>query len=186
MQVIGLVLKYQSSIIFQFRLFPGKTNEIFFSKNSQNPIIRPFSAFFAQILTEMNFSGKRALSVSEYSSYLPPCKKEKIIMTHSWKTDRETFLWKKVLPVSEYSSYLPLCKKSKKNNDPFLKQPDRQADLFLEKRALSASEYSSYLPSCKKSETNNDPFLIQTDRQTFFWKDGGQKKKERKKEKTLQ
>ena len=136
--------------------------------------------------TDRPFSGKRALSVSEYSSYLPPCKKEKIIMTHSWKTDRETFLWKKVLPVSEYSSYLPLCKKSKKNNDPFLKQPDRQADLFLEKRALSASEYSSYLPSCKKSETNNDPFLIQTDRQTFFWKDGGQKKKERKKEKTLQ
>ena len=100
MQVIGLVLKYQSSIIFQFRLFPGKTNEIFFSKNSQNPIIRPFSAFFAQILTEMNFSGKKGLYHFLNTPVIYHCAKNpKKIMTHSLNslTDRQIFFWKKGL-----------------------------------------------------------------------------------------
>ena len=137
MQVIGLVLKYQSSIIFQFRLFPGKTNENFFSKNSQNPIIRPFSAFFAQILTEMNFSGKKGLYHFLNIPVIYHCAKNPKTNNDSFlkQTDRQTFFWKKGSVSFWILQLSTTVQKRKNNNDPFLK--DRPRDFFMEKSAAS-------------------------------------------------
>ena len=137
LQVIGLVLKYQSSIIFQFRLFPGKTNEIFFSKNSQNPIIRPFSAFFAQILTEMNFSGKKGLYHFLNIPVIYHCAKNPKTNNDSFlkQTDRQTFFWKKGSVSFWILQLSTTVQKRKNNNDPFLK--DRPRDFFMEKSVAS-------------------------------------------------
>ena len=82
-----------NSTSFFFRLFPGKTNDKFFKKSK-------ITYLFVQIWGKINFPRKRALSVFKYQFYLPPCKNQKKLVTHSWEkcqtigqTERDRQLW---------------------------------------------------------------------------------------------
>ena len=61
-----------NNISFHFKLFPGKTNNNFFSKNPKGSILR---FFFPKVGQNSIFLEKRALSDFKHSNYLPSCKK---------------------------------------------------------------------------------------------------------------
>ena len=62
-------------LVFIIDYFQEKLTWPNFSKNPKNPVLGSFWALLPKFGPKMNFPGKRALSVFQYSNYLPLCQK---------------------------------------------------------------------------------------------------------------
>ena len=72
LQCLGLVMKYQKTISFHFRLFLRKTNEVF--QNQKTLFWSHFGPSLPKFVQKLIFLGKRAVCFT-YPNYLPSSKK---------------------------------------------------------------------------------------------------------------
>ena len=78
---------------FHFRLFPQRTNNKTFQKNTRKLFWGHFGPFFPNMGKNTFSWKKRTLSVFKYSNHLPSQKKSEKTKKHSWvtcRTDRRT------------------------------------------------------------------------------------------------
>ena len=88
---IGLVMKYQKTISFHFRLFLRKTNEVF--QNQKTLFWSHFGPSLPKFVQKLIFLGKRALSVLHTPIIYHRVKNQKKLMSHSLEkcwTDGQT------------------------------------------------------------------------------------------------